>query len=112
MKTTITIQGTHCAACKALIEDVVAEFPRVQTCTVDFKTGKTDIEHDEHLNWNNLKHEIESLGKYTFDIPTITYVVCPVCGLRYEEKTWAEQCETWCTKHNSCNLEIAKHAAK
>jgi len=37
---------------------------------------------------------------------------CPECGLKYQEKDWAEKCEQWCQGHKSCNLEIAKHAVK
>lgn len=35
---------------------------------------------------------------------------CEGCGLQYAEKTWAEKCETWCTEHHSCHLEIIQHA--
>lgn len=64
MKTTITIKGTHCNSCKMLIEDVCAEIPDVQSCSVDFKTGKTVIEHKGKLDIQKLKKEIERLGKY------------------------------------------------
>jgi len=37
---------------------------------------------------------------------------CSVCGLEYTNKRFAEKCEKWCKKHNSCNLEIIKHAVK
>ena len=37
---------------------------------------------------------------------------CPKCGLEYQEKAWAEKCESWCKEHKSCNLEITKHALK
>lgn len=64
MKTTIAIQGTHCASCKALIEDVCKEIPGIISCDVDFKTGATIIEHGENADLNLLKNEIEQLGKY------------------------------------------------
>ena len=35
---------------------------------------------------------------------------CEVCGFHYERKEWAEQCEAWCTKNKSCNLEITGNA--
>jgi len=38
------------------------------------------------------------------------YYQCEACGLKYEEKDWAEKCEAWCRKNKSCNLEIIKHA--
>lgn len=40
------------------------------------------------------------------------FYMCPICGLKYKEKKWAKKCEEWCKKHNSCNLEITKHAIK
>lgn len=64
MKTTLTILGTHCRACKLLIEDVCKEQPGVTACSVDFETGKTDIEHAEVLDLTALTKEIESLGGY------------------------------------------------
>lgn len=35
---------------------------------------------------------------------------CSACGLKYGEESWAKKCFEWCTAHNSCNLEIIKHA--
>lgn len=35
---------------------------------------------------------------------------CEECGLRYENRELAEQCEQWCKEHSSCNLEITQHA--
>lgn len=64
MKTTITIKGTHCHACKRLIEDVCKDISGIQSCSVDFNTGKTEIEHDDTLNWDVFKKEIEGLGQY------------------------------------------------
>lgn len=37
---------------------------------------------------------------------------CEVCGFKYREKQWAEKCEVWCRKNNSCNLEITQHSIK
>lgn len=62
--TTITIQGTHCNACKLLIEDVCSEIKGIKSCTVNFQTGETVVEHDEALDWQAFKKEIESLGNY------------------------------------------------
>lgn len=63
-KTIIHVRGTHCTACKALIEDVCKDIAGVESCTVDFKTGETVIEHDGKLDLSLVKKEIESLGKY------------------------------------------------
>lgn len=64
MKKIIQIKGTNCRSCKALIEDVCKEVDGVLACNVDFKTGKTEIEYDNRLEWNKLKVEIESFGVY------------------------------------------------
>lgn len=64
MKTTLTIKGTHCNACKALIEDVCAEIPGITSCNVDFKTGVTEVEHNENADWEKFQKEVEDLGAY------------------------------------------------
>lgn len=64
MKTTLIIQGVHCASCKALIEDVCSEIAGIRSCIVDFKTGMTEIEHEDNVNWESFKKEVESLGQY------------------------------------------------
>ena len=38
-----------------------------------------------------------------------TLYVCEECGFAYEQKKWAEKCQRWCHKHQSCNLEIMQH---
>jgi len=68
MKTTLHIEGTHCNSCKMLIEDVAKDIAGVKNATVDFKTGKTVIEHDEKLDMAALKKEIENAGKYKIRI--------------------------------------------
>jgi copper chaperone CopZ len=65
MKTTIYIKGTHCASCKALIEEVCKEMKRLISCKVDFKTGKTELEYEKDFDFQKLKNEIEGLGRYT-----------------------------------------------
>ena len=35
---------------------------------------------------------------------------CEICNLAYEKKDLAERCQSWCSKNNSCNLEVAKHS--
>lgn len=68
MKTTLTIKGTHCNSCKALIEDVCNEIPGIKSCNVDFKTGTTEIEHEESVDWQKLKTEVELLGEYKVEV--------------------------------------------
>lgn len=38
--------------------------------------------------------------------------LCTECRLSYKERLWAKKCEAWCKEHQSCNLEITKHAIK
>ncbi|MDD5110483.1 MAG: heavy metal-associated domain-containing protein [Patescibacteria group bacterium] len=71
MTTIVQINGTHCESCKALIEDVCREVPGVKSCTVDFRTGKTEVRHDEQLDWQIFKEAIESLGQYRVTIPSV-----------------------------------------
>ena len=40
------------------------------------------------------------------------YYQCSNCGFYYSEKSTAEECESWCNEHNSCNMEITKKAVK
>lgn len=60
----IKIKGTHCNACKVLIEDVVLDIKGVKSCTVDPLTGETVIEHDESFNFDEFKKKVEGLGQY------------------------------------------------
>lgn len=62
--TSMKIEGTHCESCKVLLEEVGREIPGVKHCTVDFRTGRTVIEHDGPLDWPRLQREIEALGPY------------------------------------------------
>ena len=64
MKTTITIKGTHCNACKMLIEDICKDVAGVKSCTVDFRSGKTTIEHEANVDLKRIKLEIERAGDY------------------------------------------------
>lgn len=66
MKTTITIKGTHCHSCKALIEDVCKE-AGAKSCVVNFQTGETVIEHDESFDLQAFKKEVEGLGQYKIE---------------------------------------------
>ncbi len=40
------------------------------------------------------------------------YYQCGECGLVYADKEMAEKCQTWCSEHKSCNIEIIKYAVK
>jgi len=64
MKTTIQIKGTHCVSCKNLLEDVIGDVKGVKKVDVDFKSGKTTIEHDGKMNLSDVKKEIKALKLY------------------------------------------------
>ena len=64
MKKIVQIKGTHCPSCKALIEDVCKDIDGVISCSVDYKTCRTQIECNNKLDFTKLKKEIESLGSY------------------------------------------------
>lgn len=64
MKTVLTISGTHCHSCKALIEEVALENPAIHACTVDYTTGRTEIEHDENVDWEAFGKELAEVGEY------------------------------------------------
>lgn len=64
MQTTITIQGTHCNACKALIEDVAKDIKGIQSCVVDFAIGKTEIEYESDIALENFAKKVDALGNY------------------------------------------------
>ena len=38
------------------------------------------------------------------------YYICEECGFAYGTGKLAQKCEDWCSAHNSCSLEITKHA--
>ena len=35
---------------------------------------------------------------------------CEVCMFAYKDKKTASDCQDFCTTHNSCSMEITKHA--
>jgi len=39
-----------------------------------------------------------------------TIFVCEVCGLGYVDKETAQECEAWCKRTGTCNIEITKKA--
>ncbi len=43
------------------------------------------------------------------DIKSEVYL-CPECGLHYEDKAVAEQCEAFCKEHNACSLDITQYS--
>ena len=40
---------------------------------------------------------------------TVVYV-CGDCGLSYENKSTAQECQDWCEQNGSCSLAITKQS--
>lgn len=40
------------------------------------------------------------------------YYECCTCNFVYKDRKHASDCEKFCNKNKSCNIEIAKHAVK
>lgn len=45
-------------------------------------------------------------------MPKKKYYQCTRCEFSYTEKRRAKQCQEWCDKHKSCNLEITRYAVR
>ncbi len=59
--TVVSIPGIHCASCAALIEDVSAECKSIRKVTVDIKSKKVTIDHDDTFEVKKWTEQIESL---------------------------------------------------
>ena len=64
MNTILRIKGMHCDSCRSLIEEVVQGDENVQKCIVDVEKGIATITHNDKLNLQVLKDEINSLGEF------------------------------------------------
>ena len=62
MKKTVRIPGIHCAGCAALIKDVSADFPSIQSIDVDLDTKLVTMDHDASFSMDQWKQEIEALN--------------------------------------------------
>lgn len=58
---TIFITGTHCPACKKLIEKKILTITGVSTVDVDFKTGKTVIVANRNIEKVEIKKVLEGM---------------------------------------------------
>lgn len=67
MHTTLTIKGTHCPSCKTLLEEILLENPSIRFCTVDYVSGRTEIEHDVPLDRAGLQRAISEVGEYIIE---------------------------------------------
>ncbi len=44
------------------------------------------------------------------ELVNMTTYQCSICKLHYESKPLADECHKWCSKHDSCNLKIARQS--
>ena len=61
MTQTINIIGTHCPACKKLIEKRILTINGINTVDVDYETGKTVITADRNIEENEIKNVLEGM---------------------------------------------------
>lgn len=67
-----TVQGTHCASCKMLIEMTLQNLPGVTSAALDLQTGQGQVISEEPLAQEDIKKEIEELGNYIVEFPETT----------------------------------------
>ena len=68
MITTLHITGLHCASCKMLIEDVAKDIPGVTSAVVDSEKMTATIEHEDSVQPETIRKEIENIGEYKASI--------------------------------------------
>ncbi len=76
MKThTLYVKGTHCSACKILIEDIVGEHAGIKNVCVDLKKETVQIETDHEVSPHSLAQELGKLleaNKYEISTEKMT----------------------------------------
>jgi len=61
-KQTIYIKGTHCPACKKLIEKRIISIAGVDSVDVNFTSGETKIIGDKEITKAEIKNVLEGTG--------------------------------------------------
>ncbi|MBI4160733.1 MAG: GTPase [Candidatus Yanofskybacteria bacterium] len=65
-----------------------------------------------HMEINKAKNVDGLIEIVKHFLPKRELYQCEECGLKYENKEIAEQCQAWRDEHKSCNLDLIKHAVK
>ncbi len=81
------IEGMHCAACVARIENALKAVPHVQRAAINLATGKATIQSDEDINLGELAQAVSNAGFSMSQqaIPiTISGMTCASCVMRVE----------------------------
>lgn len=63
IKTNFKITNLDCEACIKLSTSALKSLPGVQTVSIDLKTGAVAVESDQELNWEDVKHCLDEVGK-------------------------------------------------
>ena len=70
-KYTLNVTGTHCNACKMLIEDVLGEEKELQNITVNLENKKINLETEEQ-DENKLVEKINvKLKEFNYTVSTV-----------------------------------------
>ena len=57
----LTIKGTHCPACKRLIERKISAIAGVISVNVNFETGETEIKTNRDISKNEIQQSLEGM---------------------------------------------------
>ena len=71
MTTNFLIKGTHCPACKMVLEESISELPGVHSVVINFENGETVLDHDNDFNWGALRMVVEGEGNYRVELPQV-----------------------------------------
>jgi len=61
-KTTLEIEGMHCASCANTIAGALKKVRGVHACNVNFSTRKATIDHDKHVHETDLVNAVNATG--------------------------------------------------
>lgn len=65
MRKVFSVVGMHCASCKTIIEDVVADLDGVSEVSVNFATEKMTVEYDQsRVSIGDIAQAVSSVGSY------------------------------------------------
>lgn len=62
-KNNFKITNLDCEACIKLSMMVLKKLPGVQTVNIDLKTGLTEVESEQELNWDDIKNSLATVDK-------------------------------------------------
>ncbi len=63
IKTNFKITNLDCEACIKLSTVALKKISGVQTVGIDLKTGATEVDSDQELNWEDIKNSLAEVDK-------------------------------------------------